>query len=83
MKTEWEFIDENGSNLTGIIFLEPGDRVINVNGEWVCNGSYDSVTIETREPNLIEKIFGFKKIFTGETHCIRRYIMRRIIKNDK
>lgn len=75
MFEQYTFIDERGQDVTGCVFLDIGDKIINVNGEWECVGMYSNKETTIIRPTFFEKIF---KIETEPQRIYKRtYLMKR------
>ncbi len=58
MSKEYVFLDEKGRNIDGCVLLEPGDKIINANGEWVVKGTHSITEIITPKQTFLDLIFG-------------------------
>lgn len=61
MEIKYLFIDEHGTDITGIASIDIGDKIINANGEWVCEGIISEINTKEIQPTFFEKCFGYSK----------------------
>lgn len=82
METKYVFMDEHGTDITGIAApYNIGDRIINVNGEWVCEGIVSEINTKEIQPTFFEKCFGYSKA-PHKTYKLT-FILKRLKKQAK
>ena len=76
MRTEYVFLNEKGHDVGNLAFIDIGDKIINANGEWICEGLIAEVKTTIKVPSLVDKLRGISN--TKEEELTHKYILKRI-----
>ena len=80
METKYVFMDERGTDITGIAApYDIGDRIINVNGEFEVIGLINDIET-TKTVTLFGNLFSHRKTEDIKKNYKQRIILRRIKK---
>lgn len=82
MKKDYVFLDERGQDITNIAFIDIGDKIINANGEWVCEGLVSEIKTKEIYPTFFEKLFRIKETITCEKEYSQKIVLKRVKKSE-
>lgn len=78
METKYVFMDEHGTDITGIVApYDIGDKIINVNGEFEVIGLVNDIET-TKTITIFGGLFTHRKTEDTEKDYKQRIILRRI-----
>lgn len=80
METKYVFLDEQGTDITGIAApYDIGDKIINVNGEFEVIGLVNDI-VTTKTITIFDRLFTNRKTEDTERNYKQRIILQKIKK---